>query len=209
MAGLITLNVALMPPFSGPFDLDGWNKQIATAIGYPTFAYWHLFADPEGPKIMEEHLESLYYALNQKSVTLMKDLWCTDDGIRRFIEADRKDVPLKPYVQGEAIKAAWIQSKSNPGDMVSQCCWYRAANEGFLDETEATLDGHVDQPYLFIGADEDVVCTTARIEYPKMLGLIKDLTFHEVHSGHWSPFEVPDEIGSIILKWLEKKGFSA
>lgn len=68
MAGLITLNVAFMPPRSEPvrislasqqpevkltspqFDLEATNKLTEQAIGYPIFAYWELFADPDGPR---------------------------------------------------------------------------------------------------------------------------------------------------------------
>ena len=53
------------------------------------------------------------------------------------------------------------------------------------------------------------VCLTGAIEAPKSMGLIKDLQVEEVHSGHWSPFEVPGDIAMIILEWLAKKRFSS
>lgn len=40
MAGLITLNVALMPTRSEPFNLDAANTMTEKLIGYPMYAYW-------------------------------------------------------------------------------------------------------------------------------------------------------------------------
>jgi hypothetical protein len=39
-AGLITLNVAIMPPRSENFDLDQTNAWSEKTLGYPMYAYW-------------------------------------------------------------------------------------------------------------------------------------------------------------------------
>lgn len=207
MAGLITLNVALQVPRAEDFNLDAVNAYMEKLVGYPIYAYWYLFADPEGPKVMEQHLESLWHAIHGDEPELMKKLFCVRGAIKEFLEADRQDVPLKPYAQNAKLKDEWIQSKKS-GGLVSQGCWYRAQNENFHRATESKLDAHVDHPYLFIGADGDAVCLTGAIEMPKSMGLFKDLQVEEVHSGHWSPFEVPGDIASITLEWLAKKGFT-
>lgn len=208
MAGLITLNVAFQPPRAEKFNLDAVNAYTEKLLGYPIYAYWYLFADPEGPKLMEQHLESVWYAIHGDEPGLMEKLFCARDGIKDFIQNDRKDVPLKSYAQNAELKDAWIQSKTS-GGLVSQGCWYRAQNENVHFATESTLDAHVDHPYLFIGADGDPVCRTAAIEIPKSMGLTKDVHVEELHSGHWTPLEVPEDISRITLEWLAKKGFTA
>ena len=65
----------------------------------------------------------------------------------------------------------------------------------------------VKDPYLFIGCDGDAVCRTDAIELAKGAGLVPDLTVHEVHSGHWCLYEVPEEVGKIMVGWLGEKGF--
>ncbi|CZT16010.1 related to epoxide hydrolase [Ramularia collo-cygni] len=208
MAGLITLNVAFQPPRADAFDLETFNAYTEKVVGYPIFAYWLLFADPEGPKLMEQHLESLWYAIHGEDPAQMKNLFCVRGAIKEWVEKDRKDSPLKPYARNEELKNAWIDSKKS-GGLVSQGCWYRATAENIHQATESKLDGHVDLPYLFIGADGDAVCRTDAIEGPKSMGLLKNLQVEEVHSGHWSPFEAPDDIARIVLEWLAKNGFSA
>ena len=41
-------------------------------------------------------------------------------------------------------------------------------------------------------------------------GLVKEeqMTVKELHSGHWCPYEKPEEVASIVLEWLKKEGFS-
>lgn len=207
MAGLISLNVALMPPRADEFDLDAFNAYTEKAVGYPIYAYWYLFADPQGPKLMEQHLNSLWHAIHGEDPDQMRKLFCVRGAIKEWVEKDRKDNALKPYAQNAKLKEAWMQSKKS-GGLVSQGCWYRAMNENFHRATETSLDGHVDLPYLFIGADQDAVCRTDAVQVPKAMGLIKDLRVEEVHSGHWSPFEAPEEVSRITLKWLADKGFS-
>lgn len=208
MAGLITLNVALQAPRKESFNLEAFNAYTEKAVGYPLFAYWHFFADPEGPKVMDKHLDSVWHAIHGNNPNQMKDLFCVRGAIRDWVEKDRQDCELKPYAKDAMLREAWIESKK-AGGMVAPGCWYRATCENIHQATEASLDGHVDRPYLFIGADGDAVCRTDLVEIPKSMGLIKDLTVEEVHSGHWSPFEVPDDIARITLEWLAKKGFTA
>jgi pimeloyl-ACP methyl ester carboxylesterase len=207
MAGLITLNVALSPPRTTEFDLEAVNAQMKSLVGYPIFEYWNLFADPQGPKLLEQHLESVWYALHGSSANQMQSLFCVPGAFREFLENDRKDVPLRAYAQDEKLKEAWMESR-RAGGLLSHCCWYRTQVENVHLETERGLDGRVEKPYLFIGADGDAVCLTGAIEGPKKMGLVGDLTVKEVHSGHWSPLEVPDDISRIVLEWLDEKGFS-
>lgn len=208
MAGLITLNVALMPPRGEPFDLDAVNGFTEKAVGYPIYAYWELFADPEGPKnVMEPNLESLYYAIHGDQDEWMKKLFCTRGAIREWVAAGRKDVPLKKFAQDEVFKKEFIEEKK-AGGMTAPGCWYRAMRENYQAETEKTLDGIVEKPYLYIGCTGDAVCRTDAIEIPKQAGLCPDVEVHELVSGHWCPFEKPDEVGSITVEWLKKKGFA-
>lgn len=51
------------------------------------------------------------------------------------------------------------------------------------------------------------MCRTDFIEVPKKGGMLADVQVHEVHSGHWSTYEKPDEVGKIVVEWLKKKGF--
>ncbi|KAF2165667.1 hypothetical protein M409DRAFT_67050 [Zasmidium cellare ATCC 36951] len=210
-AGLITLNVALMPPRSDAFDLDTFNAYTEKTIGYPAYAYWELFSDPEGPRtVMDPNLESLYYAIHGDSDDWMKAMFCTRGAIRAFVSQGRKDVPLKKYAQDESFKTAFIAEKKD-GGMTAPGCWYRAMRENYQLPTEKKLAEQgvkVDQPYLFIGCTGDAVCRTDAIEIPKQAGIVSDVEVRELESGHWCPFEKPEEVGGIVVEWLGKKGFA-
>lgn len=207
-AGLVTLNVALMAPRGDPFDLDAFNKFTEQAVGYPLYAYWELFLPPEGVKLMNEKMQSVWYVCHGDQEDWMKKMFCVRGAMKEFLEADRQDVPLKPYAQPEkGLMKEWLLSKEADGFM-SQTCWYRALAGNHNQETESQLHAKVEKPYLFIGCDGDAVCRTDFIWQSKQQGLLEDLTVEELHSGHWCPYEKPDEVGRITLDWLKAKGFS-
>ncbi|KAK4495966.1 hypothetical protein PRZ48_013234 [Zasmidium cellare] len=215
VAGLITLNVALMPPRTDPFDLDAVNAYTEKHIGYPIYAYWELFSDPTGPRdVMDPNLESLYHAIHGSADGVSDDwmmkMFCTRGAIREFVSSGRTDVPLKKFAQDEGFKKAFIDEKKE-GGMTAPGCWYRAMRENYHLETERKLKETgfvVEQPYLFIGCTGDAVCRTDAIEVAKGAGMVKDLTVKELESGHWCPFEKPDDVGRIVVEWLGEKGFA-
>lgn len=207
MAGLVTLNVAFMVPNPQPFDFRALNDATESQIGYPIYAYWELFADPEGPKIMDQHLDSVWHACHGDSDVWMKTLFCVRGAMREWMSQGRTDVELKPYAQDGKLKEEWM-SMTREGGLTAPGCWYRAMAENYNFETEKKLPGVVEKPYLFIGCDGDAVCRTDFIEASKQAGAVKDLEVHELHSGHWCPYEKPDELGGLILEWLKKKGFA-
>ncbi|KAF7192006.1 Bifunctional epoxide hydrolase 2 [Pseudocercospora fuligena] len=214
MSGLITLNVSYMAPRAEPFDLDAMNAQTTKAVGYPIYAYWELFADPEVGKVMDPNLESVWYACHGDSdKNWMLQLFCSPGEMRKFISAGRTDVPLKEYGKNSALKQSWINEKKSDG-MTSQCAWYRAMKEGHHAPTEKVLsesesDWKVTTPYLFVGCDGDAVCLTGFIEMAKQAGAVTDelLTVKELHSGHWCPYEKPEEVAEAVVEWLGKEGF--
>ncbi|EME88767.1 uncharacterized protein MYCFIDRAFT_35544 [Pseudocercospora fijiensis CIRAD86] len=213
MSGLITLNVAYMPPNPEPFNLDAMNAQTKQTVGYPIYAYWELFADPQVGKVMDPNLESVWYACHGASEkNWMLQLFCSPGEIRKFISAGRTDVPLKSYGKNEGLKNSWLHEKKAEG-MTSQCSWYRAMTEGYQDSTDKFLaegeKGKVTTPYLFIGCDGDAVCLTGFIEVAKQSGAVREelLTVRELNSGHWCPYEKPQEVAEIVVEWLGREGF--
>ncbi|KJX92427.1 alpha/beta-hydrolase like protein [Zymoseptoria brevis] len=213
MAGLITLNVALMPTRSEPFNLDAANTMTEKLIGYLMYAYWEFFATVDGPKQMVAHLASVWHACHGASDAHMLKLFCNRGAMAEFITSDQKDpAGLLPYAQDEAFENAWIATQAN-GGLQSQNCWYRAHVEGVQDASEKVLaeglgNGKVEKPYLFVGANGDAVCRTDFIEMPKQMGLVPDSEVVELESRHWVPYEKPEEAAGVIVGWLKKRGFA-
>ena len=207
-AGLITLSVAYQSPSTENFDLKAFNDLTEKNFGHPLYAYQELFNAPDGPKLLEDHLESMWYVMHGDGKEWMKQMFCVRGAMREFLSKDRKDVPLRPYARDETLKNKWIKQKQE-GGMVAPCCWYRALAENHQVPTEKTLANKVKKPYLFIGCTDDAVCKTEFIYPSKEQGLLADVTIHEIESGHWCPLERPDEIGKFATEWLKAKGFSA
>ncbi|KAK5170391.1 uncharacterized protein LTR77_004978 [Saxophila tyrrhenica] len=209
-AGLINLNVALMPPRSEPFNLDAANAHTEKTLGYPIFAYWNLFLPEEGVKLIESQLESMWYVLHGDADDWMEKMWCTHGGMKEFLEQDRRDVPLKRLPDGDRLMREWIAEKK-AGGLMAPTCWYRAVAGGHQDEMDRKLSEKgaalVEHPCLFVGCSGDLVCRVDAIEGPKRDGLVPDCTVRVVESGHWCLYEKPEEVGSVVVEWLVKKGY--
>jgi len=81
--------------------------------------------------------------------------------------------------------------------------WYR--NWTLNWETQAEFDQRIDIPTLFIGAADDVVVSLEHIE--AMKPLVDDLEIHMLENcGHWSQQEKPDEVNSLMIDWLRRRG---
>lgn len=209
-AGLVTLCVALFPLGTEPFDLDATNKATEESIGYPIFAYWELFLPHEGAKLIDSRLESFWYALHGDKPEWMKEMFCVKGAMKKFLEENRQDIPLKPYGEDEKLRSQWMAAhdpaKGGSG-LLSPTNWYRARAYDINMPMEKKLSMEVAKPYLFIGATGDAVCRADAIGLARKEGWCKDLTVHVVESGHWVPYEKPNEAGKAIIDWLNSKGF--
>lgn len=79
--------------------------------------------------------------------------------------------------------------------------WYRTREINYKDELEI-LDRRITVPVLFIQALRDP-------PLPPHLGkgmskVIPKLTVEQVDTSHWALWEKPEEVNSIIVRWLEK-----
>lgn len=206
--GLITLAVALMMPFRDPFDLDAVNAMTEKAFGYPIYAYWHFFTAPDSPAVMESRLETMWYCLHANSDEWMKNMFCVPGAMRDFLEKnDVSGLELKDFAKDDKLKNEWIDSMKQ-GGLTGPTNWYRALRFNHQHPVEKDLDPNVTVPYLFIGCDGDAVCRTDAIGIPKAAGVIPDCTVKELHSGHWCPYEVPDQVTGIIGDWMKEKGLT-
>ena len=70
ISGLVITSVSYRA--SGKLDLATSNAQMKAAFGYEPFGYWTWIASPEAPKILEDHLESLFSLLFAKDAEIWK-----------------------------------------------------------------------------------------------------------------------------------------
>ena len=209
-AGLVTMSVAVMPPARDKFDLDAVNKATEESLGYPIFAYWELFLPHEGVKLIDSKMESFWYALHGDKPNWMREMLCVKGAMKKFLEEDRHHVPLKPYGKNEKLKAQWMASHDpaqGGSGLLSPTNWYRALAQDIQLPAEMKMSPEIEKPYLFVGLLQDAVNRADMIEQAKKEGWCMDLTVREIDSGHWVPYEKPDEAGKAVVKWLNAKGF--
>jgi soluble epoxide hydrolase/lipid-phosphate phosphatase len=198
------LNVAYNPP-GGPYDLEKTLKLFKQAFGQGLHYYWRLFTSDEGPGILEAHLESLFTALHAKKLDHMKDTFTTEDGMRNYLLADKRQ-ELAEYATPE-MQREFVERFRRDG-FEAPLQWYRAVKENVQWGVEQTIPEErfkVTVPALFVGCTHDNVCLPALIYRSVQAGLLPDLMIRELDSSHWVPFEKPKELGGVVMEYLNDK----
>lgn len=97
------MNVAYRPPAEKPGDLEEMRAVLEITIGYFPAWYWYLFLSPEGAKVLDDHLESLFDACSGGGQRL-KDLFCTKDGLKTFYwRTNRPKLPSMRLRSGKGL----------------------------------------------------------------------------------------------------------
>jgi len=207
VVGLIMLNVTYNPPAQEPFDLDGANEALTQMTRRPRLAYWELFTEPDGHKLLTAHPESVWCALHGDVDGWMEEMFCTRGTFREFLLQD-KTVPLKKYAQGPE-KRIWIERMRRDG-FEGPSNWYKAVRFNHHYDAEKDIPPQnfvVAVPTLYIGCTEDRVCLHEMIEIPRKAGLLPSLEKKIFESGHWCTMEIPDQIGSAMADWIKAQNF--
>ena len=208
-AGLVTMSAAIIPLATQPFNLEAMNKATEKALGMPAYAYWELFLSDEGVKLMESRPDSLWHALHGDGRDWMEKICCVRGSMQQFLEGNRQDNPLRPYATDEKFKAQWMASHDpakGGGGLLSPTNWYRVQEQNVNLPIEAKLSPEIEKPYLFVGCEQEFVHPSVVIGLAKQNGWCKDLTEVSVDSGHWVPYEKPEEVGKAVVEWLTTKG---
>ncbi|KAF2184221.1 alpha/beta-hydrolase [Zopfia rhizophila CBS 207.26] len=210
--GLIILNVPYMPPDSSmPFNLDTVLDMTEKMYGYPSLAYWDVFAADDGPKLLLDNVENLYHLIHCNDESgpqdeAMKKVFCVRGATRNLLQTTKsQDVPLKPYARDPAFKKAFIDRMRRDGFEGPQC-WYKAMARNVQFETEKEISKEnllIKNPCLYISSTGDAVCRTDRMEPVKQL--VPDCTIKIVEANHWNTYEKPEEVREHIATWLKEK----
>ncbi|RMY75337.1 hypothetical protein D0863_02659 [Hortaea werneckii] len=162
-----------------------------------TMYSWELFTSPEAPKLFAQHNEAVWHALHGAPEDMVKQMLCFKDAFKNSLLQDRADVGLRPYAQDKDLHDAWIQDFSTELQWEASFAWYNSFISGVqtaVDKTIAPEKYRLKMPVLFISCDGDAVNPHSTIDGPKNAGLLPDLTEKELQSGHWCPYEKPEEL---------------
>jgi soluble epoxide hydrolase/lipid-phosphate phosphatase len=208
VSGMVLLNVAYQAPSRKAFDLDAVNQMTAKVFGYPIFSYWYLFTSADGPQVLNNNIERLFYAMHGTADTL-KYFFTGDNALREFLTNGNggKDIELRPYAKDPAFKQAFIDRMTRDG-FEGPLCWYKAATQGIHHESDKNLPeavATVEVPLLYIGATEDPVCRPEGMYAPIQAGLLPKVEQPKlVEAAHWTPYEAPQDVARDIESWLKK-----
>ncbi|EME40034.1 hypothetical protein DOTSEDRAFT_91337 [Dothistroma septosporum NZE10] len=210
VVGIALLSVWYFPPLKDdkPLNLQAVNDYYEKVDGYRRIEYQTFFIEDDASKIWEEHLESAWTALHAEGPESMKRLFCVPGAFRNYLVSDKKDVALRPFAQNNALRDVWI-SDMKQGGLTAPFCWYKSRQLNVHGNSEKDLPedrARVTVPVLYISGDEDKVCLGKDILPMKEAGLLPDLKIHELHSGHWLPYERPEEVTALLKDWLNNNG---
>ena len=76
------------------------------------------------------------------------------------------------------------------------------AEETTSGRREGDSPWKLDLPVLFVGCDGDAVSSTDMQRMAAQQGLLPDLKIEEIQSGHWCPYEKPDEVSGVIFEFV-------
>jgi soluble epoxide hydrolase/lipid-phosphate phosphatase len=210
VVGVILLNVAYIPPTDQPFDLDQMNATMQEMFHHPIYAYWELFAAPDGPKVLGEHTESLYTVLHGDEEDWMIKMFSTRGAMREYLLQD-KTVPLKKYAQDPGLRETWLKRMQRDGFEGPQN-WYCCMVQGyqFNVEKEIPKENYVIKvPLLYLACTKDTVCRPEVMEIAKQYGLVPTLETKVIECAHWCTFEAPEQVGPAMAEWLERQNLRA
>lgn len=203
VTGIIIMNVAYRPPSEAPFNLERFNPYMQSVLGYSPYWYWELVLSDQGPKILEDHLESLWTVLHGAGDSMIATFG-TKDGMKSYLLEDKMQ-PVQEYATEER-KAEFLKQFREDG-MTAPLCWYRAQafNHHFEAEKVIPKDLYVvSKPVLFIGGKHDKVGLTSGIYQSQKAGVLPNLKVVELDAAHWVMLAKPKEVGEAIVTWLKE-----
>ena len=220
--------IQLSTPYSAPadsFDLEKINAFTERMTGCPRLSYVEFLTQPDAPEIWEQHLDAAWTALHGSSPAddpqkWMTMLFCQRGVMRQFLLSDGQTPtppPLRDYARDPGLKAYWVAA-IRAGGMQAPACWYHALasnvhwegeNEWAEDTKSERDEGEspwkIGLPVLFVGCDGDAVSSTDMQRMAAHQGLLPDLKMEEIQSGHWCPYEKPDEVAGIIGEFIRAR----
>ncbi|KAJ4316168.1 hypothetical protein N0V94_005586 [Neodidymelliopsis sp. IMI 364377] len=205
VVGLVNLNVPYMPPMRDTFDLDKFNAMTKEKMGAPVFAYWEVFAAPDGPKLLYDNLERTFRAQHGEG-SIMAKLFTTPGTMRDYLINGGYDHELRPYAQDPAFRKTFIDRMTRDGFEGPQC-WYKATTENHQSSSDKQLPAGrevVNVPALYLGCTDDPVCRPEHMAPYKAKLLPKLEEAAMINAAHWVAYEKPEEVVSRIQAWLGK-----
>ena len=220
--------VQLSTPYTVPadsFDLEKINAFTEQLTGYPRLSYIEFLIQPDAPEIWEQHSDAAWTTLHGSSPTedpqnWMTTLFCQRGAMRQFLLSDGQipsSPPLRDYARDSELKDHWVTA-IRTGSMRAPACWYHAlasnvhwkgenewAEETKSERREGESPWRLDLPVLFVGCDGDAVSSTDMQRMAAQQGLLPDLKIEEIQSGHWCPYEKPDEVAQIIREFVRDR----
>ncbi|KAI0600468.1 epoxide hydrolase-like protein [Biscogniauxia sp. FL1348] len=219
VAGLVMLNVGYSPPAPERFDLAAFNAQTAAAFGYPLFAYQEFFVSADAARILDADPGRFYDGIHGAGRGWMRELFCVPGNMRKWMLGGEEEeeeeggksgwtVEPRPYAARDpGARDAFVRRFRRDG-FAAPLCYYRVLSENVQAEAarRVPVENHVVRvPTLYVNCSQDAVCRPEGTARCKKAGLLPDIEEATIDSGHWSPYEKPDEVAELMASFLERK----
>lgn len=196
-AGLAHAFARLHPEICAGLVLLGYSPPGSTSR-----PGWHsFFAEADAPRMCWEQLQRVWEANHGvDSQRVLQDRrvyreWIEEGGGKETAE-------LRAYAKDPSLRKRWGYEMLDRGNWEAGVCWIISAER---DDGKGKEEGVVACPVLFVACDEDAISPKEAIEGARPF--FSDLRVEVIHSGHWCPYERPEEVARLIMGFVREESF--
>ncbi|KAI1204943.1 alpha/beta-hydrolase [Annulohypoxylon truncatum] len=208
--GLILLALGYILPSTNQPTLEEANAMFEKLWGYPAHAYQEFFISDDAPALLRANIDRFYHAIHGAPRDWTKQIWCQRGEMRKWLSDKDRKVELRGYAQDPAFRQRFLERFQRDG-FEAPLCYYKAMYSGVNSDSIKDLDKDrliVRVPTYYIACTRDPVCRPELSIPAKQGGFLPDWEETIVDSGHWVPFEKPEEVAELMSSFLQKR-FSA
>lgn len=205
VAGVAFIAVGLVPPLRQQFNLEYLNKLTKEKYGYEAYSYIQFINEEDAPELIAKYPEKFWEVLHGQPKGWTEKILCQPGAIRKYLLGN-ESVPLKTYAQDPQFRDSFLE-RAPKSDMIASYQWHRLLPTELALEPEDLVPVERVQfkiPTLFIASTDDVINKPEVMEAHRDAGTLPGLEITVLESGHWSPWEHPDEVTDVTRKWIEK-----
>ncbi|KAJ3535321.1 hypothetical protein NMY22_g6543 [Coprinellus aureogranulatus] len=197
------LTCGYFAPHSLGSTLEELREQSIALLGYETFGYWEFFTAPDGPQVLQDHIESFLDLGYARDARLWRFNFAPTGAIRIFVESDTRTPRITAITEDQW---EFHHEQFSKFTLDQPLNYYRINLNGEAqrdDDNVPTENYTINKPVFFGGAHGDVVCVdwaqeAATRQYSP------NLTVANFNTTHWVAADAPKQVNEALEKWINE-----
>ncbi|KAJ3539373.1 hypothetical protein NMY22_g4766 [Coprinellus aureogranulatus] len=183
--------------------IDPGRTARTALLGYETFGYWEFFTAPDGPQVLQDHIESFLDLGYARDARLWRFNFAPTGAIRIFVESDTRTPRITAITEDQW---EFHHEQFSKFTLDQPLNYYRINLNGEAqrdDDNVPTENYTINKPVFFGGAHGDVVCVdwaqeAATRQYSP------NLTVANFNTTHWVAADAPKQVNEALEKWINE-----